>query len=265
VISIAKNGNLFKRYEVAIATRNPRLRYRILAILNRLKLKYVVCSPDDSECEISKVIITTKDEASRFDDVRVIIVENDTHDEFVLPLLMKLNGIHKPMNAVLGIDPGMRFGLALVIDGVTIHTKRVNSPHLAADITINWVQHIEYNFPPCPVRIRIGRGSRLYLILYLRDIIRRDIELAIELVDEKNTTRIGKSDQSSAILIAGRWGKPLGNNPDLSLEPKGGYIKALKRLISQLTEGKRLLSTEEARAIIRDEKPLDFFLNPKSN
>jgi hypothetical protein len=261
VIRIANNENPIKQYEVAIATRNPRLRYQILKVINRLKLKYVVCSPDDSVCEYAKVIITSKNEAVSFDETPAQIIENDINDEFVIPLLLKLNDIHKPMNMVLGIDPGMRFGFAIIIDGVTVHTKRVNSPSLAADITIRWTNHIKHYFPQCQVCIRIGTGSRLYSTLYLREIMRRDNELAIELVNEQNTSRFGKSDQLSAILIAGRWGKPLGNNPDLSLKPKRGYVKSIKHLISQLTEGKRSLSTKEARSIIRGEKSLDFFLN----
>ena len=166
---------------------------------------------------------------------------------------------------MLGIDPGMRFGMALVIDGIVIHTKTINSPNLAVDATLDWAHYIQDNFRQCQLRLRIGAGSRLYSTLYLREILRRDTELLIELVNEQNTTRIGKSDQTSAVLIAGRWGKALGRNPDLSLEPKGGYIKSLKRLISQLTEGKRSLSTEEAHSILCDDEPLDSFITLESN
>ena len=260
MIRIAKSENRIIRYDVAIATRDSRLRFQILELLNRLKLKYVICSPDDSDCEFAKVIITTEKEAMKFADIRLIVVKENTNDDFIIPLMIKLHDIHKPTNAVLGIDPGMRFGLALVIDGFTIYTKRANSPSYAAKITIKWMQYIQDDFPQCQLLIRIGTGSRLYSILYLREILRINNGLSIELVNEQNTTRMGKSDQLSAILIAGRWGQSLGSNPDLSLESKGGYIKSLKRLISKLTEGKRLLSTEEARSIIKDEISLDDFL-----
>ena len=265
VIRIAKKTGTSVRYEVAVATRNPKLRYQILELLNRLKLKYLVCSPDDPECEYAKVIVTTKDEAARFDEFPMVIIENDTSEEFVIPLMMKLNDIFNPMYISLGIDPGMRFGMALVVDGITLHTKRTNSPIHAAEITIRWSNYMKYNFPQCQLCIRIGTGSRLYSTLYLRNLLRRDNELSIELVNEQYTTRKGKSDQSSAIMIAGRWGKSLNRNPDLSLEPKGGYIKSLKRLISQLTEGKKTLSTEEARSIIQDVKSLEDYLHLESN
>jgi hypothetical protein len=169
------------------------------------------------------------------------------------------------MIAVLGIDPGMRFGMALVVDGTTIHTKSATSPNLAVDTTVCWVQYMQSNFQQCPLRLRIGSGSRLYSTLYLRELFRRNTKLAIELVNEQYTTRIGKSDQTSAIIIAGRWGKTLSKNPDLSLEPKGGYIKSLKQLVSQLTEGKRSLSTEEAHSILRDEKSIDYFISSEAN
>ena len=265
VIRIAKKTGIIVRYEVAVATRNPKLRYHILELLNKLKLKYLVCAPDDPECEYAKVVVTTKDEAARFEEYPMVIIENDTSEEYVIPLMMKLNDIRNPMNMVLGIDPGMRFGMALVVDGVTLHTKRTNSPILAAEITIRWSNYIKSNFPQCKLCIRIGTGSRLYSTLYLRNLLRRDNELSIELVNEQYTTRKGKSDQSSAIIIAGRWGKSLSQNPDLSLEPKGGYIKSLKRLISQLTEGKQSLSTDEAQSIIQDTISLEDFLYSVSN
>ena len=265
MIRIAKNRHPVIRYEVAIATRNPRLRYRILKLINKLKLKYVVCSPDDDECGYAKVIITTKDEASRFDEPPLVIIENCANHELIIPLMMKLNDIHKPTNVVLGVDPGMRFGMAMVIDGTAIHTTRANSPNLAVDTTFYWIQYMQNNFQQYQLRLRIGTGSRLYSTLYLRELLRRDMELAIELVNEQNTTRIGKSDQTSAILIAGRWGKALGRSPDLSLELKGGYIKSLKHFISKITEGKRSLSTEEAHSILRDEKTLDYFISHEPN
>ena len=97
MIRIAKNEKPIIRYDVAIATRNPRLRYQIITILNQLKLKYIVCSPDDSECEYAKVIATTEDEASKFSEPSLVIVENGTTDELIIPLMMRLNDLNKPM------------------------------------------------------------------------------------------------------------------------------------------------------------------------
>jgi hypothetical protein len=233
-----------------------------LEFLKSLNLKYVICAPDDSECEYAKVIITTEDEAQEFDETRLVTIENDTNNEFaILRLMMKLNGIHQPMNAVLGIDPGMRFGLALIVDGTAIHTKRAAFPNLAVETAINWTRYIKTDFPHCSLLIRIGTGSRLYSTLFLREILRKDDKLVIELVNEQNTTTIGKTDQSSAVLIAGRWGRHLDREPDLSLDPKRGYIGSLKRLMFQFTDGKTSLSTEEAQSIISGEKPLDYFFN----
>ena len=88
MIRIANNSRPIKRYEVAVATRNPRLRYQIIELLDRLNLKYAVCAPDDSECEYAKVIVTTEDEKSGFDETSLVIVGSNTDDEMTTLLLM---------------------------------------------------------------------------------------------------------------------------------------------------------------------------------
>jgi hypothetical protein len=104
----------------------------------------------------------------------------------------------------------------------------------------------------------VGTGSKLYSALLLRAILRKDQNLTIELVNEKNTTVSSgaKSDESSAILIAGRNGR-LMTSTDTILEAKVGYIRSLKQFVSRLTRGKRVLTSDEARSILLDEIALD--------
>ena len=85
--------------------------------------------------------------------------------------------------------------------------------------------------------------------------------LDVELVNEHRTTLSGgvTSDQTSAILIAGRSGRLQTVNDEV-LEPKEGYIKSLKLLVQRLTWGKREISKDEARAILLGETSLDCIL-----
>jgi hypothetical protein len=85
--------------------------------------------------------------------------------------------------------------------------------------------------------------------------------LDIELVNEHHTTLSGgvTSDQTSAILIAGRSGRSQTEN-DSVLEPKEGYVKSLKLFVQRFTRGNREISKEEARAVLLGEASLDCIL-----
>ena len=81
---------------------------------------------------------------------------------------------------------------------------------------------------------------------------------SIELVNEHKTTVIGgaKSDESAAILIAGRTGRPVSTS-DLIVEPKVGYIRSVKRYVIRLTKGKKSITSNEARELLVGDSTLE--------
>jgi hypothetical protein len=85
--------------------------------------------------------------------------------------------------------------------------------------------------------------------------------LDIELVNEHRTTLSGgvTSDQTSAILIAGRYGRAQVEN-DVVLEPKEGFIRSLQLFIKRSTRDNREISKDEARAILLGDVLLDSIL-----
>jgi hypothetical protein len=172
--------------------------------------------------------------------------------------MVKLRAIQNPAKAVIGIDPGMTSGIALVIDGVAVYQNSLATPKDVTEQSHRLTAYIEMLFPQCRNLVRVGTGSKLYSALLLRAILRKDQNLTIELVNEKNTTVSSgaKSDESSAILIAGRNGR-LMTSTDTILEAKVGYIRSLKQFVSRLTRGKRVLTSDEARSILLDEIALD--------
>ncbi|MFX1602388.1 MAG: hypothetical protein ACFFCK_02820, partial [Promethearchaeota archaeon] len=175
---------------------------------------------------------------------------------------LRLLDMPEPSQVVVGVDPGMQFGLAVVANGTPIYTRTVQSPPGAAEKTHQWTAHLQHN-RRTEILIRVGVGSRLYSALFLREIRSIPKDFNVELVDERHTTRVGKSDQSSAVLIAARKGRPV-TEDDLVLDVKQGYVKSLKQLFTRLTDGARTLSTAEAQAILLDETTVDGILT-KSN
>ena len=249
------------RSEVAVATRNPKTLYLVMEVLKGLNLDFVVCEPGGAECQIAKVIITTSDEARGLDPERVVIVEDDLNeDSMVIALMLHLLDIKKPTSIVVGVDPGMRFGLALAIDGNVVRTKISTSPAKAARFTLRWLAAINDRFSQEPV-IRVGTGSSMFAAFFLREITPHLDRVLVELVNEENTTKVGESDKSSAILIAMRKGRPLKESDDI-FEIREGHVQSLKHLVLDITNGNRRVSTADAQAVLLGDKSLEWLLGP---
>lgn len=246
------------RYDVAICTSNPKVIYLIVELVKELGLSFVICKADDYRTHTSRVIVTTSDEGVHIDD-RAILVETEFNSEYTtIAIMTKLLGIVSPFEFVVGIDPGMQYGLALLANGNTIHTRTTQSPRDAARNTLLWSEYVLKQFHS-GLTIRVGTGFRLYSVLYLRAILDEGNSMPVELVDERHTTFVGESDKSSAVLIALRNGRAF-TAGDLLLELKNGYVKSLKHFTKRLTNGKRALTTSEAYAILSGEISIDRLL-----
>jgi len=248
------------RSEIAVATRNPKTLYLVMEVLKGLDLNFVVCEPDGAECQAAKVIITTSDEARNLDPERVVIVDDSLDDDsMVIALMLHLLDIEKPTSIVVGVDPGMRFGLALVIDDNVIRTRISSSPSKAAQSTLRWLAAVNDSFSQKPM-IRVGTGSSMFAAFFLREILPHVDNTSLELVNEENTTKVGESDKSSAILIAMRQGRPVKESDDI-FEIRESHVQSLKHLVLDITNGTRRVSTEDAQAVLQGDKSLEWLLD----
>ncbi|MFQ5832758.1 MAG: hypothetical protein ACE5H4_08655 [Candidatus Thorarchaeota archaeon] len=246
--------------EVAVATRNSKTLYLVVDLLKRLDIGFVLCTPDDKECATAKVVVTTASESKNLAAQSLVVVEDIfNQDTTAIEIMLRLQGILEPSMVVVGVDPGMQIGLALVADGNTIYTKTAQTPSIAANDTLQWIDYFN-DLLPSRVLVRVGSGSRLYSALYLRGIQNAFTESRVELVDERHTTKVGESDQSSAVLIAARKGR-LVTDDDLVLQVKDGYVKSLKHLFSRITDGKIALTKAEAKSILLDEESIESILD----
>jgi len=251
------------KWPVAIATENPRVLYLIIELLKDLGLEFVVCTTDDTRCEQAKVVITTQEDLLNYEYNSLVVVDERLDPDFTsVEIMSRLNDVYEPTLAVVGIDPGMRFGVALVLDGVVTYKNSQTSPSAAVRLTLRLNSYVKRLFPSCYMIVRVGTGSKLYSTLYLRDALGQYPNLGVELVNEHHTTlSVGvTSDQSSAILIAGRVGRQH-TDTDTILEPKDGYIRSLQQFVRRSTHDKRDISKEEARSILLDKISLDSILD----
>ena len=251
------------KWEAAVATENPKILYRVVKLLKELKIKFVICLPVDHRCEQAHIVISGPDDTSLQHMQRIEITE-DFDDDFVrIEIMSKLHDIHNPYRAVVGIDPGMTFGVALVIDGNSVYSCSLTSPDEVVQLAQKLLEYTDALFPESDQIIRVGTGSKLYTALTLRSFKNSSINSPLELVNEHRTTIISgaRSDESAAILIAGRTGRAL-TDSDINIEPKPGYIRSLKQYVSKLTRGKKSLTSNEARSLISGESALEDVIKP---
>lgn len=252
--------------KVAVAIRNPKALYNTVKLLKSLELGFSICNPGDSECNLANVVITTEDEAWPTEDDRIVRVGLDPDPDLTaIEIKMRLLRIERPSVVTIGVDPGMRIGLAITMDGIPIHTKALSSPIEAARNTLVWLLHVTTKYPECDMVLRIGMGSPLHAVLYLRGIVDKTTGTSIELVDEHHTTIAGGagSDQSSATIIASRHGRAP-KSSDVRLEPKEEYVKSIKQLFLRMTEGKRSLTSAKARLVVSGSLSLEKLLDDSS-
>ena len=246
------------RWEAAIATENPKILYRTVQLLKKLGIKFVICSPTDHRCDHAHIVITGPDDNFEQHERKIEVTEDFDIDFVRIEMMSKLHDLHAPSRAVVGIDPGMTFGVALVIDGIPVYSKSLTSPIAVTILTHQLANHSKTLYPECQTIVRIGTGSNLYATLLLRSTKNIRMKLPIELVNEHNTTITGgaRSDESAAILIAGRSGRPV-NDSDMNLEPKEGYVRSLKQFVTKLTRGEKSITSKEARAILIGDSSLE--------
>ncbi|MBS3793459.1 MAG: hypothetical protein KGY80_00985 [Candidatus Thorarchaeota archaeon] len=249
-----------EKFQVAVATRNTKTLYLSVQLLEELGLSFVICPPNDIRCASAKVVITdTDDPPCTFNPGRQVVVSGYfDRDIAAIEIMMNLFEIDAPHSLAIGVDPGLRFGLALVADGTAVYAKTLCSPGEAAKDTENWVSelasHTEF---PHPI-VRVGTGSRLYAALYLRELSLSE-NTTVEMVDESHTTLSGASDESSAALIALRHGRD-SLESDFYLEPKRGYIRSLRHLVRSLSQGRVNLTVSQARDVLLGRARLSPFL-----
>jgi hypothetical protein len=263
VISVSGCILSMQRWQAAIATENPKLMYLLVELLKTLDLTFVMCTPEDRRSCSAKVVLTTLSEAERVGVGQSLLVDEDFDSDLLkIKILAKLNDIETPRYVFIGVDPGMMSGVALVAEGITLYQSSYNSPRATARAVLLLHSHALITFPECIPIARVGAGSRLYSALMLREISGISDALKVEVVNEERTTLFGGSgsNESSAILIAGRRGRPV-LEEDLSLEPKPGYIKSLKALVRRLNRSKQSISTELARQVVVGERSLASLLD----
>lgn len=194
---------------ICIATADGRAYYSILTRLRRTGLAYRSLTPElvDSRCAL---ILTTRGELDCIKGAAVAI-EDLSEDPVIMKgqLVAKL-GKEGKRELLLGIDPGLRIGVAVFYSNVKIASLTFRSTGELLGMLDAMIQ----NIPHSKLVVKMGNGAPKHSRLLARAIIRRVSSATIEIVDEKGTSsyrprqRDLTRDQLAAERIAYRKGLP---------------------------------------------------------
>jgi hypothetical protein len=228
-------------------TKNFRFFYELVQQLKERKEQFVALDFEDAIPDNVGVIITTREERSsvRFRQV----VASDQPDIALNLARSKLRGRERFQTLVVGIDPGMRPGVAIIGDGRVLIAETVGSPEGVVDE----IARLRRCFTHTRLIARVGHGDPTNRNRIIRSIWNSVDD--IEVVDETNTTRrTEEPDADAAVSIALGSGYRMPFPPEV--HPTLGEVKNIQR-ISRIESGGRVtISSDLAEAVAKGELTL---------
>ncbi len=199
--------------KVAVATVQGKAYFLIVNELKRRNIRFISLLPRDSIPPGIKVVVTTAAEQQLVNHGRILVYDAETDPELMGSQLVKiLQGKEVYEKIVVGIDPGVVFGLAVVADGTVIDAENCFSVKSVSGKIKSVLRTVD--FAVTVVAVKIGNGVPLYKTLVER--LDNDLprEVLLEIVSEKGTNhnahetahKRGLRHIFSAIKIAGREG-----------------------------------------------------------
>lgn len=191
---------------VGVATENSRAYYSILSRLKKTNLRFVSMTPAQAVREGVWPVITTREEVMIFAGVSIPIEELDEN-----PLIMEGQILARTIREtrrflLIGVDPGLRIGVAVYYGGVWLGSLTVSS----VDSLRQKILSIVRDIPHKKAVVRIGDGYPKQSRTIAQIVANEIPEVLVEIVNEKGTSlnnRKGMTrDQVAAARIAFRKG-----------------------------------------------------------
>ncbi len=200
------------KVKVAVATVQGKAYFLSVNELKQRNIPFFSLIPGESIPIEVKVIITTEKEKILINHDKILVYNPEIEPERLGNEVVKiLRGKETYENVIVGVDPGGVFGLAVVADGLVIHTENCFS----IKETINEIKNVlkNVNLSSSLVTVKVGSGVPIHkeLLEALDKFL--PSEVILEVVGEGGTNRNikyghrrGLRDIVSAIRIAGRTG-----------------------------------------------------------
>lgn len=232
---------------IGIMTENFKFFYELIQLLKEHKEPFVTLDFGKDIPDTVGVVVTTREERSRVRFRRV--VAEDTPDLAYSIARNQLKGRERFDTLVVGIDPGMRPGLAIIGDGRVLVAETVSSPESVVD----QIARFRLCFGHDHLIARIGHGDRTNRNRIIRSIWNSVDD--VEVVDERNTTRrTEEPDADAAVSIAMSSGYRMPFPPEV--QPTPGEVRDIQRLSRIESGGRVTISSDLAEMVAKGELTL---------
>jgi len=228
---------------IGVLTENFSVYYDLVRVLKEKNIVFESLSFDKKIPARIGVVVTTKEEESRF-RFRKKVFATENAEETVQKALKALSGKDVYHNLIIGIDPGERPGVAVVGDDEIIQTFQAETPEDVKRI----IEQVFKNYSSENRRIRIGNGAKIFRDRTINAVT--DFNVPVEIVDESGTTKRMESDIEAAIEIAFGKGKEIKDLPEI--KPTHGEIRRIQDE-SRILSGSITISEELAEKVAKGE------------
>jgi hypothetical protein len=203
----------FLNEKVAVATLDGKAYFFIVNQLREQNVPFVSLVPGDQVPAQIKVVVTTPEERNQVNiDRAITFTGEETLDDLTIEIKRILQGKEAYEKIIIGLDPGVATGLAIIADGNIVEVENCFSSKEVIKCITKTIKNI--NFDRTSVWVKIGNGVPIYkdLLEALDQTLPPQINL--EVVSERGTNKPLKENKrsrgvrhiSSAIRIAGRSG-----------------------------------------------------------
>ena len=191
---------------IALLSREPRFYYKAIKELKERKVDFVLVDNVESIPDDVDVILTSKKEENKIKKIK----KDKKVVSSVEDAIRIANGLKSKFKELfIGIDPGLKPGIAFVGDGLVVRVARAYSPEDIKKEIANFLK----NYKADRIVFKVGDGGGVYRDRILKT-LQENFEHDIEVICEKSTTpSISKEfnratkDIIAAINIALKVGK----------------------------------------------------------
>lgn len=229
---------------IVVATADFELYHEAVTALRERGIQFTTVEPHESLPEGTEAVLTgTDDELTVGEEVPVVRADPSEPRTAVEALLTQLRT--EDGRRVVGIDPGDRPGIAVLVGETVIATFQVPEKRVAAVVSDEIADATD------PL-VRLGDGARLVGSRILDDLP----DVPVELVDETGTTPYlghgarGMGDVLAAVNIARRSGERVDTR---DVEPTAGELRRIKGRSREASQANRAIDDDLARRVAAGE------------
>lgn len=241
---------------IGLMTQNPRTYFEMLEALREQNLAFVALEPGETLPANIGAVITTNEERARIYFDRVVTDEEP--DVAIAKAKMMMVGADRVRNLMIGVDPGVKPGVAVLADGIVLTRYLADSPEAVGRI----IGGVAEEYPEAEVVVRIGNGDRTNRNRIFNALWEHGHRL--EIVDERNTTKRSHTpDQDAAVEIA----MTPGYSPRKKQEtdPCPGEIRNIQRISRLESSGSVTVSKDLAKKVAKGELTLSGAIDKQKN